>query len=172
MLRGGWRSENLGGGGQFCKNFRQFRPLPPNFFKKKCCWDKNSLFFRCWVLWLSWMQSPLDGHCHHTDSYVYDFYYHLLIQLARVAQLVERQAFNLNVQGSSPCSGDIFFTHTYFNGHKLNKAHIEYTSFIRESFCELATSGRPFRLTDNFSYWHEMDSFHDVQTKVSEIVTR
>ena len=29
---------------------------------------------------------------------------------ARVAQLVERQAFNLNVQGSSPCSGeDIFF---------------------------------------------------------------
>ena len=27
---------------------------------------------------------------------------------ARVAQLVERQAFNLNVQGSSPCSGEIF----------------------------------------------------------------
>ena len=28
---------------------------------------------------------------------------------ARVAQLVERQAFNLNVQGSSPCSGESFF---------------------------------------------------------------
>ena len=28
---------------------------------------------------------------------------------ARVAQLVERQAFNLNVQGSSPCSGDMIF---------------------------------------------------------------
>ena len=28
---------------------------------------------------------------------------------ARVAQLVERQAFNLNVQGSSPCSGDVIF---------------------------------------------------------------
>ena len=32
-----------------------------------------------------------------------------LSQLARVAQLVERQAFNLNVQGSSPCSGDTIF---------------------------------------------------------------
>ena len=28
---------------------------------------------------------------------------------AQVAQLVERQAFNLNVQGSSPCSGDMSF---------------------------------------------------------------
>ena len=28
---------------------------------------------------------------------------------ARVAQLVERQAFNLNVQGSSPCSGGTIF---------------------------------------------------------------
>ena len=28
---------------------------------------------------------------------------------ARVAQLVERQAFNLNVQGSSPCSGEYVF---------------------------------------------------------------
>ena len=28
-------------------------------------------------------------------------------QAAWVAQLVERQAFNLNVQGSSPCSGDV-----------------------------------------------------------------
>ena len=38
----------------------------------------------------------------------------LFISSARVAQLVERQAFNLNVQGSSPCSGDKFFTHTYY----------------------------------------------------------
>ncbi len=29
---------------------------------------------------------------------------------ARVAQSVERVAFNHNVQGSSPCSGDCFFS--------------------------------------------------------------
>ena len=33
----------------------------------------------------------------------------LSIKSARVAQLVERQAFNLNVQGSSPCSGGTIF---------------------------------------------------------------
>ena len=33
-----------------------------------------------------------------------------LTRSARVAQLVERQAFNLNVQGSSPCSGEYFFS--------------------------------------------------------------
>ena len=32
-----------------------------------------------------------------------------LLRSARVAQLVERQAFNLNVQGSSPCSGEFVF---------------------------------------------------------------
>ena len=32
---------------------------------------------------------------------------------ARVAQLVERQAFNLNVQGSSPCSGEILFIFSF-----------------------------------------------------------
>ena len=32
-----------------------------------------------------------------------------ITQAARVAQLVERQAFNLNVQGSSPCSGEYVF---------------------------------------------------------------
>ena len=31
------------------------------------------------------------------------------VKSARVAQLVERQAFNLNVQGSSPCSGEFVF---------------------------------------------------------------
>ena len=38
---------------------------------------------------------------------------------ARVAQLVERQAFNLNVQGSSPCSGGtIFFFFLIWNKMK------------------------------------------------------
>jgi hypothetical protein len=36
-----------------------------------------------------------------------------LIATARVAQLVERQAFNLNVQGSSPCSGEFVFIILY-----------------------------------------------------------
>ena len=37
------------------------------------------------------------------------FNFHFFTSSARVAQLVERQAFNLNVQGSSPCSGEYFF---------------------------------------------------------------
>ena len=43
------------------------------------------------------------------------FNFGLLLQLARVAQLVERQAFNLNVQGSSPCSGDILFANIFWS---------------------------------------------------------
>ena len=43
-----------------------------------------------------------------------NFQFSLIIQQARVAQLVERQAFNLNVQGSSPCSGDTTFK--FFRG--------------------------------------------------------
>ena len=30
---------------------------------------------------------------------------------ARIAQSVEHQTFNLRVQGSSPCSGDVSFIH-------------------------------------------------------------
>ena len=44
----------------------------------------------------------------------------LLFQAARVAQLVERQAFNLNVQGSSPCSGDIYFFANTIESNKKN----------------------------------------------------
>ena len=45
-----------------------------------------------------------------------DFFdFGLLSQLARVAQLVERQAFNLNVQGSSPCSGEYIFRSGLFS---------------------------------------------------------
>ena len=33
--------------------------------------------------------------------------------VARVAQSVEHQAFNLRVQGSSPCSGEQFFDDPY-----------------------------------------------------------
>ena len=43
-------------------------------------------------------------------------------QVARVAQLVERQAFNLNVQGSSPCSGDIYFFANTIESNKKNSS--------------------------------------------------
>ena len=36
------------------------------------------------------------------------------LRSARVAQLVERQAFNLNVQGSSPCSGVLLLSQGFF----------------------------------------------------------
>ena len=37
-----------------------------------------------------------------------------LLRSARVAQLVERQAFNLNVQGSSPCSGELVLLFLFY----------------------------------------------------------
>ena len=48
------------------------------------------------------------------------FWFCLLSQLARVAQLVERQAFNLNVQGSSPCSGEILFIFSFLPVNEIN----------------------------------------------------
>ena len=51
------------------------------------------------------------------------------VKSARVAQLVERQAFNLNVQGSSPCSGGtIFFSEANKNKIKKKNKNISFKS--------------------------------------------
>ena len=100
--------------------------------QKLCHWihfDRLSLSFFTFSFilyawkWFRRFPQP-SGVLENSDHRIYNFsLFFQLLSSARVAQLVERQAFNLNVQGSSPCSGEfVFFIFVIL---------IEFSSFFR-----------------------------------------
>ena len=82
---------------------------------------------------------------------------------ARVAQLVERQAFNLNVQGSSPCSGGTrffsFWSETKWRLRIINNIHFHsnQTDFWNLTIFQMYTSF--FVFGDNLYYFFSMAEF-------------